>query len=145
MQVRAAGVLDTQQRQALLVRPLQGLPGEGLVGIVALEPPIAVVEVDAPAQAVTLVAPAAVPDGAIDEKGVPWPGEALVAQIARRLDAAPAERPTVAQLAARLGLTPRQLLYQFRKASQMSEGEPDERGRARRARASQTSEGEPDE
>ena len=123
MQVRAAGVLDTQQRQALLVRPLQGLPGEGLVGIVALEPPIAVVEVDAPAQAVTLVAPAGVPDGAIDEKGVPWPGEALVAQIARRLDATPAERPTVAQLAARLGLTPRQLLYQFRKASQ---GEPDE-------------------
>lgn len=48
------------------------------------------------------------------------PTEALVAQVARLLDAAPAERPTVAQMAARLGLTPRQLLYQFGKAS----GEP---------------------
>ncbi len=48
------------------------------------------------------------------------PGEALVAQVARLLDAAPAERPTVAQMAARLNLTPRQLLYQFGKAA----GEP---------------------
>lgn len=48
------------------------------------------------------------------------PGEALVSQVARLLDFAPAERPTVAQLAARLSLTPRQLLYQFGKAS----GEP---------------------
>ncbi len=48
------------------------------------------------------------------------PGEALVAQVARLLDAAPDERPTVAQMAARLGLTPRQLLYQFGKAA----GEP---------------------
>lgn len=48
------------------------------------------------------------------------PGEALVAQVARLLDAAPAERPTVAQMAARLGLTPRQLLYQFGRAA----GEP---------------------
>lgn len=48
------------------------------------------------------------------------PGQALVAQVARLLDAAPAERPTVAQMAARLSLTPRQLLYQFSKAA----GEP---------------------
>ena len=48
------------------------------------------------------------------------PGEALVAQVARVLDAAPAERPTVAQLAARLGLTPRQLVYRFGRAA----GEP---------------------
>ena len=48
------------------------------------------------------------------------PGEALVAQVARLLDAAPGERPTVAQLAARLHLTPRQLVYRFGKAA----GEP---------------------
>ena len=48
------------------------------------------------------------------------PAGALLVQVARLLDAAPAERPTVALLAARLGLTPRQLLYQFRKAA----GEP---------------------
>ena len=48
------------------------------------------------------------------------PGEALVAQVARMLDAAPTERLTVAQLAARLGLTPRQLVYQFGRAA----GEP---------------------
>lgn len=48
------------------------------------------------------------------------PGEALVAQVARMVDAVPAERPTVAQMAARLNLTPRQLLYQFGKAA----GEP---------------------
>ncbi len=48
------------------------------------------------------------------------PGEALVAQVARLLDDAPAERPTVAHLAARLHLTPRQLVYQFTKAA----GEP---------------------
>ncbi len=48
------------------------------------------------------------------------PCEALVAQVARLMDAAPAERPTVAQIAARLGMTPRQLLYRFGKAA----GEP---------------------
>ena len=48
------------------------------------------------------------------------PGEALIVQVSRLLDAAPAERPTVAQIAARLNLTPRQLLYQFGKAA----GEP---------------------
>ena len=48
------------------------------------------------------------------------PGEALVAQVARLLDDALAERPTVAHLAARLNLTPRQLVYRFAKAA----GEP---------------------
>ena len=48
------------------------------------------------------------------------PGEALVVQVARLVDAAPAERPTVANLASRLGMTPRQLLYRFGQAT----GEP---------------------
>ena len=48
------------------------------------------------------------------------PGESLVAQVARMVDAAPAERPAVAQIAGRLNMTPRQLLYQFGKAT----GEP---------------------
>lgn len=47
-------------------------------------------------------------------------GDALLQQVAHLLDAAPAERPSVAQMAAHLHLTPRQFIYQFGKAA----GEP---------------------
>ena len=67
VQIGAAGVFDAQQRQALFVGPGQRLPGEGLLGLVALQPPVAVIQVDAPALAVPRVAPAGVPDGAVDE------------------------------------------------------------------------------
>ena len=48
------------------------------------------------------------------------PGEALRERLARLLDADPAARPSSAELAAQVGLTPRQLLYQFGKEA----GEP---------------------
>ncbi len=46
--------------------------------------------------------------------------DSLVLQLARRLDSAPSERFTIDELAAFCRLTPRQLLYQFRKSA----GEP---------------------
>lgn len=46
--------------------------------------------------------------------------DALALRLARLLDAAPAERLTVAEMAQALDLSPRQLLYQFGKAT----GEP---------------------
>ncbi len=48
------------------------------------------------------------------------PGDALLQQVARLLDAAPAERPSTAQMAASLQMTTWQFIYQFGKAA----GEP---------------------
>ena len=47
-------------------------------------------------------------------------GDALILQIARLIDAAPAERKSVAEMARLLNLTPRQLIYRFHLAA----GEP---------------------
>lgn len=47
-------------------------------------------------------------------------GDALVRRVARLLDEAPAARPSVAEMAAHLHLTPRQLIYRFHNAA----GEP---------------------
>ena len=47
-------------------------------------------------------------------------GDALLAQIARLVDGSPGDRLSVGDMAARVGLTPRQLLYRFGLAS----GEP---------------------
>ena len=58
--------------------------------------------------------------GLFSDAAAASPGDALVLQVARLLDAAPAERLSVAEMAALLHRTPRQLIYQFGKAA----GEP---------------------
>ena len=60
---------ESEQRQSPFVGAFEGLPGDVLLPFEAFEPPVAIIQKDAPALPVGLVDAARMPDSAVDEIG----------------------------------------------------------------------------
>src|SRR5581483_4627038 len=63
----ACGHLDAEQLETLFAGVLEALPGPLLLALIRLEPPVAVIQIDAAPQSLAPVAAPGVPDRAIDE------------------------------------------------------------------------------
>ena len=70
----AVGHFEAQEPQPLFGGAFASLPGQRRFGLIAFEPPIAIVEINAAAQTIGRVAATGVPDGGIDKDGIPRRG-----------------------------------------------------------------------
>ena len=82
---------ESEQRQSPFVGAFEGLPGDVLLPFEAFEPPVAIIQKDAPALPVGLVDAARMPDSAVDEQRIPrfgiggiFPFDGLTAVLAGR-------------------------------------------------------------
>ena len=65
---------ESEQRQSPFVGDFEGLPGDVLLPFEAFEPPVAIIQKDAPAVPVGLVDASRMPDSAVDEQRSPRVG-----------------------------------------------------------------------